>query len=452
MFNTRIKTRSCKSTASLIAPLFAMLSLASTAASAAIDNAALERWDGQRPQGWTTVDSGIVLSQSTKVRHQGKSAAAVLVKTGNQGNTDFRQTLAVEAGQVYEFSVWVRHTQGGVRARLYADGYRDYSDAARTGRWQKLSHRYKAQQNTTIEVGLRFYDIEGFDAAELVYVDTFAPAATDGPADDPETGVGALDSYYSAAEGKRGAALRSALFDIVNTQINRGYAALWSFYLNHEIDRYYEDDGSILDMYSENPATNDPHNFRKSLDQCGAYRAEGDCYNREHAFPRSWFGRSEPMNSDVHHIFAVDGYVNGIRSNHPYGEVGSTRYVTANGSKAGPGRPSLGYSGTVFEPRDEFKGDLARAQLYMAIRYQDLIAGWEALSPDGDAVLSGEQDQPFEPWYLRMLMRWHAADPVSQKERDRNAAAFDYQGNRNPLVDYPQFADLIWGDYVASED
>ena len=69
------------------------------------------------------------------------------------------------------------------------------------------------------------------------------------------------------------------------------------------------------------PTTNDPHSFRKSLEQCGTYRAEGDCYNREHSFPQSWFGRAEPMNSDVHHIFAVDGYVNGIRSNYPYGEV-----------------------------------------------------------------------------------------------------------------------------------
>ena len=82
----------------------------------------------------------------------------------------------------------------------------------------------------------------------------------------------------------------------------------------------------------------------------------------------------------------------------------------------------------------------------MAIRYQDLIAGWERLSSDGDSVLSGSQTQPFEQWYLRMLMRWHAADPVSQKERDRNAAAFDYQGNRNPLIDYPHFVELIWND------
>ncbi|GAA3955576.1 endonuclease [Allohahella marinimesophila] len=434
----------------LLVCLFAALALGSTAAFAAIENADLERWDGQKPQSWTTIDSGIVLARSTSIRHQGGAAASVLVTTNNQGNTDFRQALTVEAGQVYEFAVWVRHTEGGVRARLYADGYRNYSDPTLTGRWQKLSHRYRAEQSGAIEVGLRFYDIAGFDGSELVYVDSFAPVASIVQPGEP--GTGPLDRYYSAAEGKRGAELKEALFDIINTQINRGYAALWSFFLNHDIDRYYENDGSILDIYSENPATNDPHSFRKSLDQCGTYRAEGDCYNREHSFPKSWFGRSEPMNSDVHHIFAVDGYVNGIRSSYPYGEVGSVRYVTANGSKVGPGHSSLGYGGTVFEPRTEFKGDLARAQLYMAIRYQHLIAGWEGLSPEGDAALSGAHDQPFEPWYLRMLVRWHAADPVSQKERDRNSAAFEFQGNRNPLVDYPQFAELIWDEYLVNED
>lgn len=444
MFKTSQKTNLSK----LFIPFLSVLALASPAVTAAVVNADLERWDGQKPLGWTTIDSGISVSRSADIRHQGESAAAVVVRTDNQGNTDFRQALTVEAGEVYEFSVWVRHTDSGIRARLYADGYRGYSDPGRINRWQKLSHRYRAQQSGSIEVGLRFYDVEGFDAAQLIYVDSFQPATAGAQPGDP----GTLDRYYSAAEGKRGAELKSALFDIINTQINRGYAALWSFYLNHEIDRYYENDGSILDIYSENPSTNDPHSFRKSLDQCGTYRAEGDCYNREHSFPKSWFGRSEPMNSDVHHIFAVDGYVNGIRSSYPYGEVGSVRYVTANGSKAGPGRSSLGYGGTVFEPRNEFKGDLARAQLYMAIRYEDLIAGWETLSPEGDAALSGDQKQPFEAWYLRMLMRWHVADPVSQKERDRNAAAFEFQGNRNPLVDYPQFVELIWGDYVVNED
>ncbi len=67
------------------------------------------------------------------------------------------------------------------------------------------------------------------------------------------------------------------------------------------------------------------------------------------------------MNSDGHHLFATDGYVNAKRSNWPFGEVGTSTYVSSNGSKLGQASTALGYSGTVFEPIDEFKGDFARA-------------------------------------------------------------------------------------------
>src|SRR5690606_30785685 len=126
-----------------------------------------------------------------------------------------RQAMTVESGQTYDFSVWIRHTKGTVRARLYADGYRGYSDAGLTGRWQKLSYRYRATQSGTIEVGLRFYDGEGFRGSELVYIDSFAPAAMADIPDDPA--VSTLGRYYSAAESKRGEALRTALSDIINT-------------------------------------------------------------------------------------------------------------------------------------------------------------------------------------------------------------------------------------------
>ena len=106
----------------------------------------------------------------------------------------------------------------------------------------------------------------------------------------------------------------------------------------------------------------------------------------------------------------------------------------------------LGYSGTVFEPIDEFKGDLARAYFYMATRYQDKIANWESNSTYSNAVLNGTSNQVFETWMLNVLKKWHNDDPVSQKEIDRNNAAESYQGNRNPFVDYPEFVSQIWGN------
>jgi endonuclease I len=152
------------------------------------------------------------------------------------------------------------------------------------------------------------------------------------------------------------------------------------------------------------------------------------------------------MNSDVHFIFATDGQVNAYRSSFPYGEVGTTDIVSNNGSRRGSARSGLGYSGTVFEPIDEFKGDMARAALYVATRYENIIAAWENNSSSSDAVLNGGNTQVFETWYINLLKQWHQQDPVSQKEIDRNEAAHVYQGNRNPFVDHPEYVQSIWGN------
>lgn len=245
--------------------------------------------------------------------------------------------------------------------------------------------------------------------------------------------------YYNNAENLNGYVLKTALHNIISEgHTDRGYSALWSFYISNETDIYYENDGTILDMYSENPEGPDPYNFTPGSDQCGTYGSEGDCYNREHSFPKSWFGDQSPMNNDVHHIFPTDGKVNGFRSSYPYGIVGNATTTSQNGSKVGSAESGLGYSGTVFEPIDEFKGDLARAHFYMATRYENVIKSWSS------SVLDGTDSTVFEDWALDLLYTWHKNDPVSQKEIDRNNAAYLYQNNRNPFVDHPEYVDSIW--------
>lgn len=152
------------------------------------------------------------------------------------------------------------------------------------------------------------------------------------------------------------------------------------------------------------------------------------------------------MNSDVHFIFATDGKVNSLRSSFPYGNVGSVETASNNGSKKGTAASGLGYNGTVFEPNAEFKGDVARAALYVATRYENIIAGWETNTQFSDAVLNGTNTLVFETWYINLLKQWHQQDPVSQKEIDRNNAAQIYQGNRNPFVDRPEYVGQIWGN------
>lgn len=254
-----------------------------------------------------------------------------------------------------------------------------------------------------------------------------------------------LSAYYQSAEGLSGYALKTELHNLIDDHDNQGYGALWGFFSDHSRDIYFENDNSILDIYSEIPTGNDSYNFAAMTDQCGNYRREGDCYNREHTFPRSWFGGTvEPMNSDVHQIFVSDGYVNSRRGSYAYGNVGVATYTSENGSLLGTAANDLGYTGTVFEPIDEFKGDIARAYFYMATRYEDVISGWESNNTYGDAALDGTRDKVFDDWFLTLLKAWHNQDPVSQKERDRNDAAHGYQGNRNPFIDYPEFVETIW--------
>jgi hypothetical protein len=138
------------------------------------------------------------------------------------------------------------------------------------------------------------------------------------------------------------------------------------------------------------------------------------------------------MVSDIFHVLPTDGKVNGYRSNWPYGECNSG--TTYGLGKLGSCTYS-GYTGTVFEPADEYKGDIARIYFYMATRYMDVISGWDGESFNGNNLSN---------WTRTMMLQWHHDDPVSQKEIDRNNAAYDYQHNRNPYVDNPEWADAVW--------
>ena len=262
--------------------------------------------------------------------------------------------------------------------------------------------------------------------------------------------AGAPDGYYLAAEGKTGYELKTALCGIIRNHTQLSYSALWTAYQTTDT----RTDGTIWDMYSDGAS----YTFSVGTDQCGTYAQEGDCYNREHSFPKSWFGGDvSPMHTDLFHIYPTDGYVNGRRGNSPFGEVSTASWTSLNGSKLGPNATGS-YTGTVFEPIDEYKGDFARTYFYMATCYENEIASWEKLSTDGDAVLNGTSGQAFEDWVVDMLLRWHKADPVSDKETARNDAVYALQGNRNPFIDHPEYAESIWtatgdsGDNSGDDD
>lgn len=248
-------------------------------------------------------------------------------------------------------------------------------------------------------------------------------------------------NYYSTAEGKTGYALKTALHNIIKNHNVQSYGALWTHFQSTD----KKPNGKVWDMYSDVPGGTPAYEYSfGGSDQCGSYAKEGDCYNREHSFPKSWFNLASPMYSDLFHLYPTDGFVNQNRGNYPFGEVANPEWVSTNGSKRGP-CSYPGYSGMVFEPIDEYKGDFARTYFYMATRYQDVIASWENYSSEGDAVLDGSSDKVFEDWALNLLYSWHVQDPVSQKEIDRNNAVYAIQGNRNPYIDHPEWVGAVWG-------
>ncbi len=271
---------------------------------------------------------------------------------------------------------------------------------------------------------------------------------------DPLTGNTTTSSdpnsdYYSVVNGQTCADLKTVLHNLIKGHTQYSYNSLWSVY--QQTDDRINDSGNetiVWDMYSDNPAAGE-NEFTFVAEQCGSYQTEGDCYNREHSFPKSWWGgsTSATQHNDIFVVVPVDGWINGLRNNNPYGVVqtGGAIQTTNNGSKLGSSAiPIPGYTGNVFEPIDAYKGDLARGYFYMLTRYENEIAGWENFTVESDAVLDGNSYPGMEQWAIDMLIDWHTNDPVSQKEIDRNNEVFNYQQNRNPFIDHPEYVAMIW--------
>ncbi|WP_026475364.1 endonuclease [Alkaliflexus imshenetskii] len=232
------------------------------------------------------------------------------------------------------------------------------------------------------------------------------------------------NGYYNSASGKKREQLKTSLHEIIRHHTNLTYGSLWVVF--RQTDE--RQDGTVWDMYSP---------IVRTLNTTSGL-------NREHSFPVSWWdgtrNESLPPYTDINHIYPSDAAANSAKSNHPLGVVGSNptynNGMTKVGSNAFPG-----YSGTVFEPYDEYKGDFARAYFYMVTRYQDYYNRWRNLS-----MVSTTTYPTLNSWAINLLLQWHRQDPVSTKEINRNEAVFRIQNNRNPFIDYPDLVEHIWGN------
>lgn len=209
---------------------------------------------------------------------------------------------------------------------------------------------------------------------------------------------------------------------------------------------------AIIDKYSsENPTGLDYCNFQYPADFClgRSSSTECFCYDKEHTFPKSWFGGADvyPMYSDLMFIWPSDAYINFRKGNLPIGYVNSPFYTSKNGTKIGTSKTASNYnysSTNVFEPIDSFKGDFARAYLYVITRYEDSIVNWVNRSTAG-YILDGNKYPGLKPWILQLCVKWHKLDPPSTPERLRNDVVQYYQGNRNPYIDYPNWVEKVFG-------
>ncbi len=252
-------------------------------------------------------------------------------------------------------------------------------------------------------------------------------------------------TYYAAADGKKGAELKTALHQIIkNGHTSNTYNSLWTHFRTTD----KRADEKVWDMYSS--ATN----FTFGTDQAGSYSKEGDSYNREHSFPNSWFGgdKQHIAYSDLFHLYPTDGWVNNKRSNFCFGENNGESYKSTGGfSKLGTCTYAGSGAPTAFEPNDIYKGDFARTYFYMVTRYEDEIVNWFQNYGNKEGVsetLAGNKYPGLTDWQVSMFLAWAKKDPIDSpiaKETPRNNAVYGIQHNRNPFIDYPGLEEYIWG-------
>ena len=238
--------------------------------------------------------------------------------------------------------------------------------------------------------------------------------AGDGTADPgPEPG-----GYYDAANGKTGEALKTALHTIIDDHTEISYSNVWGAL--RETDEDPANPNNVILLYTG-------RSQGKFTNGSGV-----NDWNREHVWAKSHgdFGTAMGAGTDLHHLRPTDASVNSSRGNLDFDD-GGTQHSEALGNY---------YDSDSWEPRDTVKGDVARMLFYMAVRY-------EGDSGEVDLELNNQVNNGSAPYHGKMsvLLEWHKEDPVDDNERRRNEIIYsDYQHNRNPFIDHPEWASAIW--------
>ena len=245
------------------------------------------------------------------------------------------------------------------------------------------------------------------------------------------------NGYYDKMNGKSGAALKAAAKECVRTHQTLVYSDLPTYWQYSDVYPELVDGCKRWwDMYSDAV-------YLIKRGQTGKSSFSANKMQREHSVPKSWWKQNgsveyTPAYSDMWNLFPSDGAANQAKLNYPLGLTASANF---NNGVTKVGGAQTGYGGGsryVFEPADEYKGDFARAYMYVATVYDDI--NWVV-----NYMYQKEAYPTLIPWAREMLLQWCRQDPVDQKEIDRNNVVEQYQGNRNPFVDFPELAEYVWG-------
>lgn len=253
--------------------------------------------------------------------------------------------------------------------------------------------------------------------------------------------------FYNSVNGKKDAALKAGLKSLIrnHTAIDYGSGKDHSWEVFYYSDR--DDEGYCMDMYCD------------TWYKFGTPGSVVTGCNIEHSFAKSWWGGSKnDAYKDCYHLNPSNKDANNARKNYPLG-VPVKDIKTSGSLKVGKRHhDQLNVDFFVFEPKDEYKGDFARAYFYMATCYgRDAngkidnvcseYGGWRTDNKDIGSKYAMQNDNylEFQPWEQEVLIQWHRMDPVSEKEIKRADAVSNFQHNRNPFIDYPYLAEYIWG-------
>ncbi|PKQ62458.1 hypothetical protein BZG02_12055 [Labilibaculum filiforme] len=253
------------------------------------------------------------------------------------------------------------------------------------------------------------------------------------------TGQVSIEDYYQNATGKTGGELKTALHTIIRNHTELPYT-------NKEAGDEYNV-WEALKITDEDPNnTNNVLLIYTGRSELKTHQDDGsgddDSWNREHIWAKSHgdFGTERGAGTDIHHLRACDRSVNTDRSN-KFFDDGGTAHSEAT---------ECFTDADSWEPRDAVKGDIARMILYMAVCYED---------ENGDPDLEMTNDMDYSmvnysaPYFgkLSTLLVWNQQDPVDDAEKARNEKVYTIQGNRNPFIDYPEWADEIWTTVVDTQ-